>query len=163
MDQNVIVELYRGESPDAVGTLLEDWDGQLDADTTEWLTAQGWGTDEPDLWVLIRTEEFAPDNRPIASREMAPRKAAYTAWVTTDRSALATEMCDVVVLANDVDGASTGDPIWGVSTAVPCKPEDRDDDELIRQAKVLLAAAGWKTEGTWESVPTGYIINVARS
>lgn len=68
-----VVELYRGEAPDAIGTALEDWDGALDDATTAWLTKQGWGTDDPDLWVNIRRlpdEQFAPNNDPVATRTM---------------------------------------------------------------------------------------------
>lgn len=69
-----VVELYRGNNPETIGTSLEDWDGALDADTTAWLTEQGWGTDDPDLWVNIRSlpdEEFAPNNAPISSRTVS--------------------------------------------------------------------------------------------
>jgi hypothetical protein len=90
-------------------------------------------------------------------------ETTYTAWITTDRSALDTDMCDVVILANDADGASVGDPIWKAVTTVSCAPGVRDDDELMQQAEALLAAAGWDTEGAPDGVPTGYVINVSKS
>lgn len=85
----------------------------------------------------------------------------YTAWITNDRSCLDSDLCDVVVLANDHHGASTGDPLWSAATTIA---HDADDnDELVRQSKELLADAGWQTEGELESVPTGYIVNVHKS
>ena len=70
-DKAVYVELYRGEAPGSVGVELHEWDGVLDAETTEWLTSQGWGTDNPDLWVNVVAEDaWTPDNRPVAQRRM---------------------------------------------------------------------------------------------
>lgn len=84
----------------------------------------------------------------------------YTAWITTEPSALQGPMCDVVILANDEDGGSTGDPLWTALTTVPCAAAMRDDTELIRQAKDLLLAAGWHQDGEVEDSGSGYIVNV---
>lgn len=87
--------------------------------------------------------------------------AAFTAWLTTDPSALETGAIDVVVLANDEDGQSTGDPIWQAVTSVS---HDSDDIEpAVKEAEELLADAGWRKVGGWEPVGTGYIVDVERS
>lgn len=98
----------------------------------------------------------------------------FTAWLTTDRSCLAGDTCDVVVLPDDAisydvddDGnetpiwSSTGDPILTVVTAV--NAEDGDMDDAVKEAEALLNEAGWRTTGEWEGVPTGYVITVERA
>lgn len=66
-----IVELYRGEAPGVVGTPLEEWDGQLDAETFSWLEANGYGTEHPDLWVnIVPSGTWAPDNHPLTERRV---------------------------------------------------------------------------------------------
>ncbi len=67
-----VVELYQGEAPTSVGTDLQDWDGELDAETMTWLGEQGYGTDNPDLWVnIVSVDEWAPRNHPIVERRIA--------------------------------------------------------------------------------------------
>ncbi len=64
----ICVELYRGAAnQELAGTSLEDWDGTLPDDALAWLAEQGYGPDDPDLWVnLVAEGEWAPNNHPIA-------------------------------------------------------------------------------------------------
>lgn len=97
----------------------------------------------------------------------------FTAWITTDASALDNDLCDVVVFADEVialgfdeDGneapvwASNGPRLYAATTSIT-PSEDRAED-LIAEAEQLLAEAGWTIEGTWEAVKTGYTATVTR-
>lgn len=98
----------------------------------------------------------------------------FTAWLTNDRSALDGDTCDVVVLADeassyDIDGDGNETPVWS-STGTPLLAAvtgvdamDGDPDQAISEAEQLLAAAGWRTTGEWDAVPTGYITTVERA
>jgi|SRR6059036_1650251 len=70
----VIVEIYRGEAPGTEGIELGEWIGdgnQLDDATQMWLDEMGVTPDNPDLWVnVVPVGEWAPNNRPLAQREM---------------------------------------------------------------------------------------------
>lgn len=90
----------------------------------------------------------------------------YTAWVTTDRSALENDYCDVTVLADEEIGERDGRPVWS-STGNPLFYAETtvhvdDDADSQDQAKELLKAAGWRVVGDWEGVTTGYIATVER-
>lgn len=84
----------------------------------------------------------------------------YTAWLTTDRSALSTDFCDVVILANDELGQSTGDPVWSGVTDV--RYDATRADEALMAAAELLYDTEWYTAGPWSVVPTGYAVRVRR-
>lgn len=72
----VVVELYDTEQPTTVGTLLEDWTGQLDDSTWEWLERQGYGVDHPRLWVnVVPANEWTPNNHPISYRFALAQRA----------------------------------------------------------------------------------------
>ncbi len=66
--KSYFAELYRGNNGNQIeGVMLEEWDGQLDEATETWLESQGWGSDNPDLWVnIVEAETWAPNNHPIA-------------------------------------------------------------------------------------------------
>lgn len=83
----------------------------------------------------------------------------FTAWLTTDRSATATDTCDVVVLKDDSTDPENWEHYHGTTT-VDARTGDHDD--AIKQAEDLLDDAGWRTVGTWSAVPTGYVITVER-
>lgn len=83
----------------------------------------------------------------------------YTAWLTTTYGELEGDLCDVSVLANDDNGASTGDPLYRAETTTR---HDGDHDGLHEEVRVMLLSAGWTTHGTWEQVPTGSVITVTQ-
>lgn len=110
-------------------------------------------------------------NRPVA-RITPPETAMtehFTAWLTTDTSALAGDNADVVVLADELRGepddpnawSSTSDERFSAVTTVNAAEGDIED--AIREANDLLAAAGWSRVGEWESVTTGCIVTVERA
>jgi hypothetical protein len=84
---------------------------------------------------------------------------SFTAWITTDRSCLFTDLADVVILANDEAGNSTGDPIWSATTT---QRYDGDSEVICNEARELLAAAGWTEVGGLDAtaVGSGYVIDV---
>lgn len=92
----------------------------------------------------------------------------FTAWLTTDRSCLAGEFCDVSVLADEEIGERDGRPVWAstdrrVFHAETTARHDADtDEEAVRQATELLGAAGWRTVGDWRAVPSGSVATVER-
>jgi prevent-host-death family protein len=93
----------------------------------------------------------------------------FTAWITTDTSALDQACADVVVLADELQGepddpnpwSSTGEPLFSAATTVDAAEGDIED--AMREAEELLAAAGWTKASQWESVPTGCIVTVERA
>lgn len=85
----------------------------------------------------------------------------FTAWITTDPSALEGEHADVVVLRDEIDDEggedrpakwhSVGDPVF--RAVLPARYDDPDVAALANEA---LLNAGWRTAGHgWEAVPTG--------
>ena len=91
----------------------------------------------------------------------------FTAWLTTDTTALDGACADVVVLADTDNGyadapvwESTGDPLTHAVTTVDAREGDPED--AIREAEDLLRASGWRVVGTWAGVPTGSIATVER-
>lgn len=92
----------------------------------------------------------------------------YTAWITTDTSCLDQDNADITVLRDEQLGAdgdpngwsSTGDPVHYATTSINARTGDHDD--IVAEAKALLAAAEWDVTGTWEAVPTGYTATVER-
>lgn len=84
---------------------------------------------------------------------------AFTAWLTTDRSATATDACDVVVLKDDSTDPEDWEQFHAITT-VDARTGDHDD--AIKQARDLLEDAGWHMVGKWNAVPTGYVITVER-
>jgi hypothetical protein len=93
----------------------------------------------------------------------------FTAWLTCDTSCLDQPNADVVVLRDELRGEpddpnawfSTTDEHFRAVTNVEAKGGDHDD--MIREAESLLDDAGWKIDGAWEPVDTGYIVPVTRS
>lgn len=92
----------------------------------------------------------------------------FTAWLSTDRSVLEGDDCDVVILADDASGyrdedetepiwSSTGSPLFHALTGIST---DGDPDEIEKRAEELLAEAGWRIVGRWDAVDTGMVVTV---
>jgi len=105
---------------------------------------------------------------PIEENTMtAPER--FTAWLTTDPTALDQACADVVVLRDELRGeaddpnawAASGDERFKAVTTVDAR--DGDHEDAMREAAELLAAAGWRMEGAWEATDTGYIVTVTRT
>lgn len=96
----------------------------------------------------------------------------YTAWITTDRTCLTDDLCDVIVLTDKIIGYREGEdgretPVWQstdpqVFGGVTTVPTDGDHQEVISQAEALLDEAGWSRASDWEATATGYIATVTR-
>lgn len=99
----------------------------------------------------------------------------FTAWLTTDRSCLEGDYCDVTVLADkqmgyesDRNGFETDTPVWTsvgdpLFHAVTTARHDADTDEdATKQAQKLLESAGWRLAGDWDAVTTGCTVTVER-
>lgn len=90
----------------------------------------------------------------------------FTAWLTTDPSALSGENCDVTVLADDEVGERDGQPVWSsvgnplFYTEVTARHDADDDSAAIEQAKEALEEAGWRIKGDWDAVTTGSTVEV---
>jgi len=95
----------------------------------------------------------------------------FTAWITTDASALPHGNIDVTVLADEITGykgendetpvwGSTGDPLFYAETDIDARDGDRD--ALIHQAEKMLRDAGWSVAEPWDGVDTGYVATVER-
>ena len=87
----------------------------------------------------------------------------FTAWVTSDRSAVANGRVDVVVLKDERDNTgsgwtSVGDPIFSADTTMEV---GGDFEEALRQAEELLNDAGWHVASEWCSISTGAIATVS--
>lgn len=92
----------------------------------------------------------------------------FTAWVTTDKSCLAGDNADVVVLRDELRGEPDDPNAWTSTSdekfqAVTSVPADGDHDAIIREARTLLENAGWELDGDWDGVATGYIATVKRA
>lgn len=90
----------------------------------------------------------------------------FTAWLTTDTSALDQPNIDITVLEDEELGnkgwTSKGGPaLFTTATNIPA--EDGDHDKAQAEADDLLSEAGWNTVGSWDAVDTGYIITVERA
>ncbi|SFD14689.1 hypothetical protein [Streptomyces aidingensis] len=90
----------------------------------------------------------------------------FTAWLSTDRSVLDGDHCDVVVLEDEIRGdspddrgarSSFGDPLFRAELDAR---HDADGTDAIKQAEDALEAAGWHLTGRWEAVPTGCTVTV---
>lgn len=98
----------------------------------------------------------------------------HSAHITTDRSCLDGDMCDVVVLRDEVvgyterDGVETpnfesaGPPVF--HTDLPIRHDAETMDGLFGLAATALSDAGWRmTHGAkWSATGTGYTIPVER-
>ncbi len=96
----------------------------------------------------------------------------FTAWITTDASALPHGNIDITVLADEITGyrgddydipvyESTGDPLFYAETDIDAR--DGDHDGLIGKAEKMLRDAGWCVAESWEGVDTGYVATVERA
>lgn len=93
----------------------------------------------------------------------------FTAWLTTDPTALDQACADVVVLRDELSGEaddhsawfSTGDPLFKGATTVDAREGDAKD--ATHEAEKLLEEAGWEINGNWEATDTGYIVTVTRA
>jgi hypothetical protein len=96
----------------------------------------------------------------------------FTAWITTDASAVDSGHCDVIVLTDRITGyregndgdeipewESIGPQVFSAVTTIPC---DGDHQAAIDESETLLNSAGWSRISNWEAVPTGYIATVTR-
>ena len=124
------------------------------------VTAVQQGTD------VVLTRNGKPAARLIAYKESTVTEH-FTAWLTTDSTALDQGCADVVVLADQNIGddetpewSSTRNPLMHAVTTVDAREGNPDD--AMREAEDLLHAHGWRTSGEWSGVPTGYVITVER-
>lgn len=110
----------------------------------------------------------------LAAREGG---AHFTAWVTTDPSAVEGGIADVTVVIDErvvvgsrydydldddvdiTDWDSTGVAVLVAPTGIAC---DGDDEVILAAARELLGDAGWTLVGGATAVPTGYTITVER-
>jgi hypothetical protein len=122
-----------------------------------------------DDWTDDDITEYLPELQDTADSIAPAPGPHFTAWLTTTRSELDGDDCDVTVLADDVAGwkkgkpdwSSTGDLLFHALTGIDAS--DGDHDEAADRAEDLLAEAGWSTAGSWEATDTGYIITVERA
>ncbi|MGH3415852.1 MAG: hypothetical protein ACRDSS_05255 [Actinocrinis sp.] len=95
----------------------------------------------------------------------------YTAWITTDASALPHGNIDVTVMADEITGytganeqtpvwGSTGDQVFYAETDVDAGEGDRVN--LLDKVEKILTDAGYSV-GTWDGVDTGYVATVTHS
>lgn len=87
----------------------------------------------------------------------------YSAWITTDPSAVA-DFYDVAVIRDELVGDdpvwySTGPEMFYAETSVPVHG---DTSGLEEEAKDLLTTAGWRIVGDWKNVSTGAFVTVER-
>lgn len=95
----------------------------------------------------------------------------FTAWYTSDRSALDSRFTDVAVLedrlSSDEDqgdaawSCAGGEPLFHAVTAVTV--DDPDGDHGLEAAAELLEEAGWRLVGGWLAVTTGACVTVERT
>ena len=102
----------------------------------------------------------------------------FTAWLTTDSSALEDDLCDVTVLRDEPSGTRTddfgnetedwtsvGDPVFYAKTSIR-HDQGADDGSgataAEQEARDLLENAGWRLTGSWEAVTTGGTVTVSR-
>ena len=101
-----------------------------------------------------------------------PGTEHFTAWITTDTSALPHGRIDVSVLADEIAGykgdqfdepvyQSTGDPLYYAETDVDARDGEREG--LIRKVEAMLRDADWTVSGPWEGVETGFVATVERA
>lgn len=90
--------------------------------------------------------------------------AHYTAWITTDRSALDGDCMDLEVVQDELLGDDPTDESarfrFYAVTSVDAR--DGDIDDAIREAEELLRDAGWRVVGEWNATPGAYTATVAR-
>lgn len=96
----------------------------------------------------------------------------FTAWITTDTSALPGENIDLTVLADEISGyrdenetepvwQSTGDPLLHAETETSASEGDPAD--ALRQAETILRESGWSLAGKWNAVDSGFTVTVERA
>lgn len=94
----------------------------------------------------------------------------FTAWVTTAADCLTDDFSDVSVLKDQkldlqlaggevIEWASDGGPLFCASTGIRRDAGPQDQADAARQ---VLGRAGWQIVGSWQMVPTGMIVTVAR-
>lgn len=97
----------------------------------------------------------------------------FTAWVTNDRSCLADDISDVVVLRDEeridwqagdeerLRWLSVGSPIFHALTGVRY---DAGPQDQLDAARIALRDSGWQISGAmdWVGVPTGWAVTVTR-
>ncbi len=95
----------------------------------------------------------------------------FSAWLTTDLSALAGRNADITVLPDEIAGyrdedeqvpewMSTGDPVFHAETV--CDAVEGDIADAMGQAEELLAEAGWRPVGDWSAIDSGMIVTVEK-
>jgi prevent-host-death family protein len=96
----------------------------------------------------------------------------FTAWLTTDPTCMEQDQtcADVLVLADELDGEDPGNPDHWTSTTdehfkamTTVDAVDGDHADAKREANELLEDAGWKLDGQWEGVDSGYVVTVVRA
>ncbi|MFJ2225639.1 hypothetical protein ACIOFY_37055 [Streptomyces anulatus] len=95
----------------------------------------------------------------------------FTAWYTSDRSALDSRFTDVAVLedrlSSDEDqgdaawSCAGGEPLFHAVTAVTV--DDVDGSRGLDAAAEVLEEGGWRLVGPWQGVPTGSTATVERA
>ena len=99
----------------------------------------------------------------------------HSAWLTTDRTCLDGDLCDVVVLRDEIIGyreqngaevpvwESTGDPLF--HSEINLRHDADTFEQAIPLAVEALVNGGWRaTHGaSWEPVGTGLTITVERA
>lgn len=93
----------------------------------------------------------------------------YTAWLTTDRSALDGDCMDIEVIQDELlSDDPTDETAWtptGTShfhAVTSVDAADGDIDDAIKEAEKLLWDAGWRIVGKWDVTPNAYTVTVAR-
>ncbi|WP_399554037.1 hypothetical protein [Streptomyces anulatus] len=98
----------------------------------------------------------------------------FTAWYTSDSSALEGRFTDVTVLedrlSSDEDQEDQGDAAWTCAGGEPLlhavtavTVDDSDSEHGLEAAAELLEEAGWRLVGGWLAVPTGACVTVERA
>ncbi|MGW6912615.1 hypothetical protein ACWGB8_02135 [Kitasatospora sp. NPDC054939] len=174
-----------GPSPDAHAVEPAPHGITIPETILDWASTHGLDIDDPDIYLLVTPQdeedtvdgEIAYLHHPMEEDDMIRLREAlapdepgphFTAWVTTDTSCLDQPNIDVDVLADTIHGYNASGPVWTSSTTtlthltttVPAA--DGDGDKALKEAKDLLAEAGWTLTGTWDAVDTGFVATVER-
>lgn len=91
----------------------------------------------------------------------------FTAWLTVDPTMTVANTCDVLVLEDEWTGSdwttkAGADEAFKAGTSVHAEVRG-DHSEAQTEAENLLTEAGWRTDGDWEQVDSGYVITVERA
>ncbi|MFB6700269.1 hypothetical protein [Streptomyces rubiginosohelvolus] len=95
----------------------------------------------------------------------------FTAWFTSDRSALDSRFTDVTVLEDTLTGdEEKGDAAWSCASGTPLfhavtavTVDDVDGDRGLEAAAEVLEEGGWRLVGPWQDVTTGSTATVERA